>query len=216
VTFKRLALLAGRGARAMAALVHLTPQRFDLILHLRNGPLIQRDLASELGVVRSVVSKMVTALEKLGIVERRGVIGDRRLRLVTLTQRAFDLLRGYMRRGDFDFKRLSLQGNAEHIELQRFRKHIESAKLGVEQLSQRSQRALLGRMRAAINRTTPAQYVRFAPFDPSISHPMSTQSYWRNTRERWRPRPQERTLAARHETAGIPLDSVQRFGRNAR
>ncbi len=197
----------------MASMVNLTPQRFDLILHLRNRPMIQRDLAFELGVVRSVVSKMVTALEKLGIVERRGVIGDRRLRLVALTQRAFDLMRGFYRHGAFDFEALSLQGNAEHVELDRFRPALKAAKVGVERLSCRNHRALLRKMRVTTERTTPGQYVWFAPFEPSISCTATIHARWANTRVDWSPQRGDRRAAKAHVNAGVPLDFPQRFPR---
>ena len=216
VTFKRLALLAGRGARAVAALVHMTPQRFDLILHLRTGPMIQRDLAREMGVVRSVVSKMVTALEGLGIVERRAVKGDRRLRLVVLTQRAFDVMHGLYTHGGFDFQGLSLQGNAEHVELERFRPQLRVAKVGVERLSCRNHRPLLMKMRSVIDRTTPGQYVWFAPFDPSLSSIATIHARWRNTRVEWKPRRGDRRHAKAHENVGLPLDFDQRFPRRKR
>ena len=200
----------------MAALVDLTPQRFDLILHLRKRPMIQRDLARELGVVRSVVSKMVTALEELGIVERRAVKGVCRSRLVVLTQRAFDLMRGLYKHGAFDFQGLSLQGNAEHVELERFRAKLKAERVGVERLSCRNHRALLMKMRATIDRTTPGQYVWFAPFDPSLSCVATTHAYWRNTRVEWRPCRGERRHAKAHLNAGVPLDFHQRFPRRKR
>src|SRR5688572_1120667 len=134
-TFKRLALLAGPCARGFGALVSLTPQRCDLMFCLRERPMIQRDLAFELGVVRSVVSKMVTALEKLGIVERRGVPGDRRLRLVTLTQRAFDLMSLLLEHAPFDYEGNCMQVASEHTLLIEFDKPLREQNVGIRELS---------------------------------------------------------------------------------
>src|SRR6185369_10206810 len=84
-TFKRLVLLAGKAARAFAKIAKSTPQRIDLLLAVRFQSLPQKYVASELGVTAPVVSRMVDALEKLGLVKRVVPLGDRRIRLVCLT-----------------------------------------------------------------------------------------------------------------------------------
>lgn len=92
LSFKKLGLMSAHAARAWAKQVWLTPQRAEVLVQLHRDPLIQRDLALVLGVTRSVVSRLVTALEKLGLVRRKGVKGDRRLRLVTLSDHGISLV----------------------------------------------------------------------------------------------------------------------------
>ena len=83
-THKRLVLFAGTVGRALAEIVGLTPARVDLLFRLVDGPILQRDLVLEMGVVPAVVSRMLTALEALGLVERSVAPRDRRFRVVTL------------------------------------------------------------------------------------------------------------------------------------
>jgi DNA-binding MarR family transcriptional regulator len=211
VTFKRLMLLAGKGARAMASLVWLTPQRCDLMFCLRERPMIQRDLAFEMGVVRSVVSKMVTALEKLGIVERRGVEGDRRLRLVTLTQRAFSLMSTLLEHGPFDADGNTVQAGAEFDELQRFRSDLVRQRVGVENLSLRNHRSLLAKMHRTIRELTIKDFIGYAPTYRSQEAVEAKQRQWAASRDAWNRRHVDARVAKAHWEAGIPLDSFQRF-----
>ncbi len=83
-THKRFVLLAGKGGRALAAIVELTPARVDLLLRLVEGPILQRELCIEMGVVPAVVSRMLSALERLGLVKRSVAPHDRRFRIITL------------------------------------------------------------------------------------------------------------------------------------
>ncbi len=85
LNLKRLGLLAGKGARMFAERARLTPQRVDLLLMLRRECLKQSDLAAFLCVTRSVVTKMVVALEGLGLVVRSVGTRDRRERYARLT-----------------------------------------------------------------------------------------------------------------------------------
>ena len=71
-THKRFVLLSGKAGRAFAKIAELTPARVDLLLRLVRGPVLQRDLCIEMGVVPAVVTKMVNALERLGLLRRRG------------------------------------------------------------------------------------------------------------------------------------------------
>lgn len=84
-SFKRLVLLAGRGARAFAALAKLTPARADMMISMLSRELTQKGLVEALGICASVVSRMVRALERLGLVARRTPAEDRRVRWVSLT-----------------------------------------------------------------------------------------------------------------------------------
>lgn len=85
LNLKRLGLLAGKAARMFAARAMLTPQRVDLLLMLRRETLKQSDLANLLCVTRSVVTRMVDALERMGLVIRTRGTKDRRERHASIT-----------------------------------------------------------------------------------------------------------------------------------
>ena len=73
----------------------VTPARFDLmrILYGRaQFSMTQSWLRGELGVARATISKMLKALEKLGLVERKTDEFDRRTKRVTLTTEARSLV----------------------------------------------------------------------------------------------------------------------------
>ena len=73
--------------RGLAAL-GLTAARFDMLFMLRglSGPgILQRELRLGLGVSAPVVSRMLKALEALGLVSRELCLQDRRQRWVKLT-----------------------------------------------------------------------------------------------------------------------------------
>ena len=66
----------------------LTAARFDMLYALKVGPRSgsrQKALRRALGVCRATISRMLTSLEKLGLVTRRIDISDRRQKVVTLT-----------------------------------------------------------------------------------------------------------------------------------
>ncbi len=219
-TFKRLALLAGPLTRAFSALVHLTPQRVDLMFFLRERPMIQRDLAFEMGVVRSVVSKMVTALEKLGLVVRRGVQRDRRLRLVTLTQRAFDLMSLLLEHAPLDHEGNCLQIAAERQVLGDFEAPLREQKVGISDFSIRDHRELIARMRAQMFPTKPQWFEGMFEEKPSEGEIASVHAYWRRTRCDWKDNHVDAHVARAHVGAGMALDFWQRSprkrGRRAR
>jgi len=85
-----------RFTRKPLASLGLTAARYDLLHTLsRSGwgkprgiayPRLQSELRRELGVTKSVISRMLQSLEKLGFVTReRSLYGDRRQRHVSLT-----------------------------------------------------------------------------------------------------------------------------------
>lgn len=218
-TFKRLALLAGPMARAFSGIVHLTPQRVDLMFFLRERPMIQRDLAFEMGVVRSVVSKMVTALEQLGLVERRGVKGDRRLRLVTLTQRAFQLMSLMLEHAPLDHDGNSTQIACEREVLADFEAPLREQKVGISDFSENDHRELIARMRAHCFSKNSAWREDFKKV-PTESENAAVHAYWRQTRCDWDLDAVHNRLdaatATAHVGAGIPLDYWQRFPKRKR
>ena len=214
-TFKRLALLAGRGARAMASLVCLTPQRCDLLLRLYREPQIQRALAFELGVVRSVVSKMVTALEELGLVVRRGLEGDRRLRLVTLTNRAFHLIHVLLDNYVCEESGHTVQLEYEDDVLERFQTSLRNENVGVADISRRDHRDLLWNMHDAISKCDDEDFIGYEV--PRPERPEDGVAT-RHRKERESPSDgkvhgADEARANEHRTAGIPLDAAQRCRR---
>lgn len=96
-SLKRIVLMASRNARAFAAVAELTPARADMLIALLHAELgvAQRDLVHTFGITAPVVSRMVRALETLGFVSRRVCPRDRRVRLVSITdkgRKALDVL----------------------------------------------------------------------------------------------------------------------------
>ncbi len=91
-----------RIARKPLAAVGLTPARFDMMCAIlgdvhpdsdASGEIFQRELRDELGVSAPVVSRMVRALERLGLVRRERLDGDRRLWVVVLTDSGLECIR---------------------------------------------------------------------------------------------------------------------------
>ena len=81
--------------RALAAL-GLTAARFDLLYAIYEGEedgTPQRDLVGDLGVSAPVVSRMLKALEELGLVARWTASMDRRCRWVRLTPEGLSRVR---------------------------------------------------------------------------------------------------------------------------
>ncbi len=85
LTFKRTTLLVNHWARQLARVADLTPARADLMILLRDHPMMQAGIIREMCVSAPVVSRMLKALEGLGLVQRRPHPFDRRYRIVELT-----------------------------------------------------------------------------------------------------------------------------------
>lgn len=93
-TMKRYALLAARGGRILAQSIGeyrnvegVTLVRLDVLMAVQFGPVLQRDLSIAFCVCPSVMSRIVSALEKHGYVVRTKMPGDRRQRIVEITPR---------------------------------------------------------------------------------------------------------------------------------
>jgi DNA-binding MarR family transcriptional regulator len=87
---KRAYLGTQRGIREPLRKMGLTPARHDMLATLRKfalqvPPLRQREVRTSLGVSGPTVSRMLKALEKLGLVRREKDPEDRRHRLVRIT-----------------------------------------------------------------------------------------------------------------------------------
>jgi DNA-binding MarR family transcriptional regulator len=75
-----------RIVRSALAQLGLTAARFDLLYAvLEREGVPQFELCQALGVSAATVSRMVTSLEKLGLIARHTTVVDRRLRHVSLT-----------------------------------------------------------------------------------------------------------------------------------
>lgn len=94
MTHKKMGLLAARGARQLGRLFEMTPVRLDVMLRLELGPARQHDLGMEMGVIHSVISRLVKALLDRGLVTREVWEHDHRHRLITLTDAGRKLIRG--------------------------------------------------------------------------------------------------------------------------
>ncbi len=73
----------------------LTQARWSTLLHLSRsrGGMTQRELADRLGVEGATIGRILDALEKQGLVERRPVEGDRRAYHIHLTAAAQPILK---------------------------------------------------------------------------------------------------------------------------
>ena len=93
--YKRVHLAGNRNALKLLLAFGVTPARFDLMRVLygsRDFAMQQSWLRAQLGVARATVSRMLRALEKLGLVERKQDVWDRRTKKVTLTFKARSLV----------------------------------------------------------------------------------------------------------------------------
>jgi DNA-binding MarR family transcriptional regulator len=131
-SFKRLVLLAGRKARAFAALANLTPARGDLMMTMLFEELSQKALSLAVGVAECVISRMVRALERAGLVARRTPPEDRRVRLVSLTKKGRETLDIFFDGWMTDEGRSSFQAGAEYALLMNFEEEFRSIGFHVE------------------------------------------------------------------------------------
>ncbi|MFO0674482.1 MAG: MarR family transcriptional regulator [Polyangiaceae bacterium] len=113
-SFKRFVLMAGRLARKLAEVAGLTPARLDLLLRLRARPAWQSELVLDMCVHPSVTSRMLKALEALGLVRRFKDERDRRQRIVWLTDHALIALSDLWEAEFPDLPELEIQSSAEH------------------------------------------------------------------------------------------------------
>src|SRR5580704_8490684 len=96
----------------MAAVVRSQPRDMSLtslstLATLEStGPRRITDLASSEGVTQPSMTALVTALERSGLVERRGDPSDRRVALVALTSDGSDYIRARREAGVEDFAQL--------------------------------------------------------------------------------------------------------------
>ena len=89
--FKRAHWRSIAVASQLSRVFGLTPQRFDLLRALRTEPFTQSSLRAHFGVTRSTISRMLRALENIGLIYRKKYVG-RRSRYVELTEKGLDLI----------------------------------------------------------------------------------------------------------------------------
>ena len=79
----------------------LTQARWLVLMHLSrmNGKALQKDLAVSVGVEGPTLVRVLDGLERMGLVERVGVEGDRRARRICLTPKADSVISDIMRIG---------------------------------------------------------------------------------------------------------------------
>jgi DNA-binding MarR family transcriptional regulator len=82
-----------RITRRVLADLGLTAARFDLLYVLSRDSTTQRQLRLTLGVNRTTISRMLGSLEILGLVAREQSYGDRRTRIVRLTEQGCRCIR---------------------------------------------------------------------------------------------------------------------------
>lgn len=79
----------------------LTQARWLVLMHLSrmDGKALQKDLAVSVGVEGPTLVRVLDGLERMGLVERVGVEGDRRARRVCLTPKADSVITDILRIG---------------------------------------------------------------------------------------------------------------------
>ncbi len=94
-SFKRAYWASMRFSRDWAEEYELTPARLDMLLAIGRQPggIPQKDLRTTLDVCPPVVTRMLKALQKRGLVDRWVHPEDRRQRWLTLTDHARSMLR---------------------------------------------------------------------------------------------------------------------------
>jgi len=91
-----------------------------------NSDVFQRDIEAEFGITRSTASKILSLMEKKGLVKRCGVPNDARLKKLVLTERAME----FSAMMNADRKRIeekTIQGFSEE-ELETLTEYIERMK----------------------------------------------------------------------------------------
>lgn len=96
----------------------------------RNADVFQRDLEEEFNIRRSSVSSVIGAMEEKGLIERRSVASDARLKLIVLTDAAVELQEMIMR--DIDEFERRLRAGISDEELESFFRVLSKIKANLE------------------------------------------------------------------------------------
>lgn len=90
-------------------------------------PLYQRDFENEFGITRSTASKVLSGLEKKGLIRREGVTHDARLKQILLTERSTEISQNIFRETRELDQKLERGFTAEELEtLYSFFERIEN------------------------------------------------------------------------------------------
>lgn len=73
--------------------LNIQSHHLGILKVVESGPISQIDLGAELGVDKASMVKCIDHLEKIGLVERRGDLEDRRIKNVGLTAKGAQLLK---------------------------------------------------------------------------------------------------------------------------
>lgn len=96
-------------------------------IHKSKNPVYQKDLENEFGITRSTASKVLSLMEKKGLIERKTVASDARLREIILTSKAIELNNKVIYALDrFDKKLLTGFSNSEIELFYSFIKRVEN------------------------------------------------------------------------------------------
>ena len=96
-------------------------------IHKSKKPVYQKDLEQEFGITRSTASKVLSLMEKKGLIERKSVESDARLKEIVLTQKAIELNNKVITALDgFDKKLLTGFSNYEIELFYSFIKRVEN------------------------------------------------------------------------------------------
>lgn len=81
------------GLAAIQKLDELSSTNGYIIVYISqsNPPVYQRDLERAFGITRSTASRVISLMEKKGLIERRSVANDARLKEIALTSKAVEL-----------------------------------------------------------------------------------------------------------------------------
>ena len=113
-----------RQSNAHRELEELSGSNFRILRFLEeheDRDVYQKDLEAEFGITRSTASRVLGLMEKKGFISRESVAGDRRLKRLTLTQRARSLGQELRREGDALDARLLRGFSAQEVaQLYRF------------------------------------------------------------------------------------------------
>lgn len=99
----------------------------------RGEDVFQKDFEKQFGITRSTASKVVNLMEKKGLVERRSVPNDARLKKLVLTEKSEKIHRLMIE----DFKKLesTLEKGFSEEELERFDEYVHRMQRNLEDAS---------------------------------------------------------------------------------
>ncbi len=92
----------------------------------------QRDIEKQFGVTRSTASKVVSLMEKKGLIERQSIPCDARLKKLVLTDRSWEILN--CMEAEFDMVEDTLAKGFTKEELDRFMDYIKRMQVNISNI----------------------------------------------------------------------------------